>query len=73
MGVRETTKSTALGLALEPIRLNYCWFSSCFPLLTPSSTPLRKGEAGETNWVPTDLNRRFEPPAANVSKPRRAV
>jgi hypothetical protein len=29
-------------------------------LLTPSLTPLRKAEAGATNWVPTDPNRRFE-------------
>jgi hypothetical protein len=29
-------------------------------LLTPSLTPLRKAEAGETNWAPTDPNRRFE-------------
>ena len=35
-------------------------FSSCFPLLTPSLTRSRKGEGGETNWVPTDRNRRFE-------------
>ena len=38
-------------------RAVFCRF---FPLLTPSLTPLRKGEGGETNWVPTDRNRRFE-------------
>ena len=45
---------------MEPIRVNYRSFFLVLSLADAVVDPLRKAEAGETNWVPTDPNRRFE-------------
>jgi hypothetical protein len=70
MGVRETDQINGFraGIGANTFELLLV-FPPVFPLPTPSLTPLRKAEAGETNWVPTDPNRRFELPGANVSEP----
>ena len=60
LSARKRIKSTALGSALEPIRLNYRRFFLAFSLTDAVVDPIEEGEGGETNWVLTDRNRRFE-------------
>jgi hypothetical protein len=69
MGARETDQINGFRAGIGANTFELLLVFLMFSLADAVVDPLRKAEAGETNWVPTDLNRRFEPPGANVYEP----